>query len=103
VGRIDLAFALVIAERLGKAIRTVVFSEFPALAWIGTALWGAVLGMQESTLRAAVGDLVKTRKATAYGIFNAAYGLALLAGGSFLSLIYERSVPLLVAYGWRRR
>jgi MFS family permease len=80
------------------AASLVVFSESPALAWIGAALWGAVLGMQESTLRAAVGDLVETRRATAYGVFNAAYGLALLGGGSFLGLIYERSVPVLVAY-----
>jgi predicted MFS family arabinose efflux permease len=79
------------------AASLVVFSDTPALAWIGAELWGSVLGMQESTLRAAVGDFVKTKRATAYGIFNAAYGLALLAGGSFLGLIYERSVPVLVA------
>lgn len=61
-------------------------------------MWGGILGLQESTLRAAVGDLVKTRRATACGIFNAFYGLALLAGGSLLGFIYERSVLLLVAY-----
>lgn len=74
------------------------FSDRGALAWLGAALWGAVLGMQESTLRAAVADLVDTRRATAYGIFNAAYGSALLAGGALLGLLYERSLPLLLAY-----
>lgn len=75
----------------------VAFSEWGLLAWVGGALWGAVLGMQESTLRAAIGDLVKTRRATAYGIFNAAYGLALFAGGSLLGFIYERSIAILAA------
>lgn len=55
------------------------FSESGPLAWMWAAVWGGILGLQESTLRAAVGDLVKTRRAAAYGIFNAFYGLALLA------------------------
>lgn len=57
------------------------------------------MGIQESTLRAAVAELsAPQRRATAYGIFNTAYGLALLIGGGLLGLLYEWSLPALVAF-----
>jgi len=65
--------------------------------WLAMAAWGAVMGVQESTLRAAVGDLsASARRATAYGVFNTAYGMALLAGGVLLGLLYDWSTPALV-------
>lgn len=67
------------------------------LLWLGVAIWGAVMGMQESTVRAAVGDLAPAgRKATAYGIFNTAYGVALLAGGAALGALYDWSIAAVV-------
>lgn len=55
----------------------------------GAALWGAAMGVQESTMRAEVADLVApARRATAYGIFAASYGLAWLAGGALLGALY---------------
>ena len=69
------------------------FTNSSILVWIGAILWGAILGIQESTLRAAVADLAQTAsRATAYGVFNAVYGFALLVGGSTLGFLYERSV-----------
>jgi MFS family permease len=66
--------------------------------WPAMAAWGAVMGVQESTLRAAVGDLSSSaRRATAYGVFNTAYGIALLLGGLTLGLLYDWSIALLVA------
>jgi len=59
---------------------------------------GAVTGIQESTLRAAVGDLsASTARATAYGVFNTAYGVALLISGIALGALYNLSIPTLVA------
>lgn len=64
--------------------------------WLAMAAWGAVMGVQESTLRAAVGDLSSSeRRATAYGVFNTAYGTALFVGGLTLGLLYEWSPPML--------
>lgn len=75
------------------------FAPTAVLAWVGAALWGAVLGIQESTLRATVGDLIPSgRRATAYGLFNTAYGLALLLGGSMMGLLYERSILLVAGF-----
>jgi len=75
------------------------FSSTLALIWAGAMAWGAVMGIQESTLRAAVGDLSDPGgRATAYGVFNAVYGLALMGGGAALGLLYEISIPLMVIF-----
>lgn len=61
--------------------------------WAGALAWGAAMGIQESTLRAAVADLGgSTRPATAYGLFHATHGVALLAGGAALGALYDWSV-----------
>ena len=75
------------------------FSTSLALVWLGAVAWGAVMGIQESTLRAAVGDLSEPgSRATAYGVFNATYGLALMVGGAALGLLYDASIPLMVVF-----
>ncbi|QWZ09977.1 hypothetical protein KRR39_09730 [Nocardioides panacis] len=87
-----VASGLVIAERVGKAVRS------PAKAAVGALAWGVALGVQESTLRATVADLVGPgRRATAYGIFGAVLGVSAAAGGALSGGLYEVSVRLLVA------
>lgn len=64
----------------------------------GVLIWGAAMGVQESTLRAGVADLVpKQRRATAYGLFAAFYGAAWFVGGTLLGYLYEKSTAGLVA------
>ena len=106
---VDGAVALIsgrIYDRRGLRVLTVMpllsvltvlaFTTTVPVVWVGAAVWGAVMGIQESTLRAAVGDLAATRRATAYGVFNAVYGVGLLGGGVMLGLLYDRSVASLV-------
>jgi MFS-type transporter involved in bile tolerance (Atg22 family) len=63
---------------------------------MGALMWGAALGLQEATLRAAVADLVpRERRGTAYGIFTAIYGGAWLGGSAMTGLLYEHSRMLL--------
>jgi MFS family permease len=63
----------------------------------GALVWGAAVGIQESTLRAVVADLVEpARRATAYGIYAAVLGCAAAAGGALTGYLYGQSVPLLV-------
>lgn len=89
---------LVVAP-VATAAALLMFTRTTPLVWIGGLVWGAVLGIQESTLRAAVADLAHgARRATAYGIFNAAYGFALLAGGTAMGFLYQRSLLGLVAF-----
>ena len=79
---------------------TLALFSFTSTAWVGWAAmiaWGASMGVQESTMRAAVATLSpSTRRATAYGVFNTAYGIALLAGGVMLGFLYERSLIAMV-------
>ncbi|MEM3703550.1 MAG: MFS transporter [Candidatus Bathyarchaeia archaeon] len=61
---------------------------------VASAFFGLVLGMQESIYRAAVSEFVQiSSRGTAYGIFNTAYGVGMLAGGAFYGLVTELNVP----------
>jgi predicted MFS family arabinose efflux permease len=76
-----------------SVLALVVFGGHPGLVWLGGLAWGGAMGIQESTLRAAVADLSGPRRpATAYGLFHAVYGTALLAGGTALGALYGWSV-----------
>ncbi len=71
------------------------FSSSTALVIAGMVAWGVVMGIQESTMRAAVADLVPdSRRGSAYGIFTAVYGLAWLGGSVVIGVTYERSLVL---------
>jgi MFS family permease len=83
---------------LAATVPPLAFSDSLAMAVGGILIWGAVLGIQESVLRAAVADLIPSgRRGTAYGIFAAAIGGAALLGGILTGALYETSLPLLVA------
>jgi MFS family permease len=75
------------------------FTNVVWLVWVGAAAWGAVIGLQESTLRAAVGDMVPgDKRGTAYGLFNALYGVALLVGATAMGALYGLATGWLVAF-----
>jgi MFS family permease len=74
------------------------FTSHLWIALAGTLLWGAALGIQESTLRATVADLVPPgRRATAYGVFAAVLGGAAAVGGGLTGALYDASPRALVA------
>lgn len=63
----------------------------------GILLWGAVTGVQDSTVKALVADLVPQRRlATAYGVFAAFQGVAALAGGILAGGLYTEHRTLLI-------
>jgi MFS family permease len=75
------------------------FSLSPGLVLIAMVLWGVVVGLQETVLRAAVGVLVPLeRRGTAFGVFNTAYGLAWFVGSAIMGVLYGVSVVYLVAF-----
>ncbi len=64
----------------------------------GVLIWGAVTGVQDSTVKALVADLVPQRRlATAYGVFAAFQGVAALAGGTLAGGLYTDHRTLLIA------
>jgi len=96
--RIGLS-VLAAAPVLGMAIPFFAFgSSFgPALA--GAVLWGAVMGIQETILRAAVADYTHlSTRGRAYGIFNTVYGAAWFAGSAVLGWAYGVSLSFILVF-----
>ncbi|HET8661478.1 MAG TPA: MFS transporter [Micromonosporaceae bacterium] len=88
---------LVALPVLAAAVPPLAFGTSLPPAVTGAVLWGAALGVQESTLRAVVADLVPAgRRASAYGIFAAVHGLSWAAGGAAVGLLYQVSYPAMV-------
>ncbi|OOP60933.1 hypothetical protein BMF89_14955 [Arthrobacter sp. SRS-W-1-2016] len=83
---------------LAATVPVLAFTDSVPLAVTGALVWGAALGIQESTLRATVADLVPpARRATAYGIFAAVIGVATLIGGTLAGALYDVSITALIA------
>lgn len=88
---------LAVLPLLAASVPVLAFGGSLALAVIGSLVWGAAMGIQESTLQATVADLVPPgRRATAYGVFAGVIGAATLAGGALVGGLYGYSVPVLV-------
>nr|WP_179503811.1 MFS transporter [Nocardioides daedukensis] len=67
------------------------------LVLVGVAIWGLATGIQDSTVKALVADLVPARSlGTAYGVFASFQGVAALAGGVLAGGLYSSNLPLLV-------
>ncbi|MFE3521260.1 MFS transporter [Streptomyces sp. NPDC059161] len=89
---------LAVLPLLAAAVPALAFTRTLVTAVCGSLVWGAAMGIQESTLRATVADLVPAgRRATAYGIFAGVIGGASLAGGVLMGALYGYSIPVLVA------
>lgn len=84
---------------LAGVIPVFAFSSSSSAILVSAFLWGAVLGIQETVLRAAVADYTHvSKRGTAYGIFNTVYGMAWFAGSVIIGWMYSVSLPLLAGY-----
>lgn len=85
--------SVIIVLPLTVVIPLLSFSTAPVRVWCGAVVWGAVVGLHGSTMRAAVADLAPAaRRGLAYGVFSAAYGLAWLVGATLIGALYARSL-----------
>ena len=74
------------------------FSTSVVAVVIGAVVWGVAMGVHESTMRAAVTDLVpRSRRGAGYGTFTAIYGLAWLAGSAVIGALYSHGRGTIVA------
>jgi MFS family permease len=86
-------WAMIVATVLSAAAAPLVFLGGFAAAVLGMAFWGVGTGAQESVMRATVSQLAPHgRRATAFGIFNAVYGMAWFAGSVVLGVLYDLSM-----------
>jgi hypothetical protein len=64
------------------------------------ACWAIGLGSQDACLRSGIAQVVSMNKrGSAFGSFNAVFGVMWFAGSATMGLLYDRSVPALVAVG----
>lgn len=90
--------SLVALPIVGAAVPMLAFTDSLVGIVLGALLWGSAVGIQESTLRAVVADLVPApRRATAYGVYAAVLGTAAAIGGALTGYLYGVSIPMLVA------
>jgi MFS family permease len=90
---------LIIVAILSALFAPFVFLGNFAITLLGVALWGVSMGAQESIMRAAIAGMVPPqRRGTAYGIFNTGYGIAWFLGSAIMGVLYDLSLPALIAF-----
>ncbi|MBN2132735.1 MAG: MFS transporter [Sedimentisphaerales bacterium] len=90
---------LLLATVLSALVAPLVFLGDFYAALLGMGLWGIGMGAQESIMRAAVASMAtRQRRGTAYGIFNTGYGLAWFLGSALMGILYNLSLPALIAF-----
>jgi len=68
-------------------------------ALAGVALWGLGMGVHESIIPAAVAPMVRPeRRASAFGLFTAGYGVFWFLGSAAIGILYDHSVYGAVAF-----
>jgi MFS family permease len=110
---VDAVFAIVIGKLYDTKgmkvllIIPVVSAIVPVLAFaynwiavtIGIILWGLVMAIHETIMRAAIADLTSLKKrGTGYGIFNTAYGLCMFVSASIMGWLYEINIAYIIAF-----
>jgi MFS family permease len=85
--------AMIFATVVSAAAAPLVFLGGFTEAVLGMVCWGIGTGAQESVMRATIAQLApRERRATAFGIFNAVYGVAWFAGSVLLGILYDHSI-----------
>lgn len=75
------------------------FSNNYMLAVAAAVLWGAVMSIHETIMRAAIADMTPiSNRGFAYGIFNTLYGTAWFAGSAALGLLYDMSINYIFSF-----
>jgi MFS family permease len=84
---------LVVIPLLAAVVPMLSFSTSIPAVVAGAVVWGAGMGVHDSTMRAAVTDLVpRSRRGAGYGTFTAIYGVAWLVGATMIGALYDSGI-----------
>jgi MFS family permease len=91
---------LVVLTLLSAAFAPLVFLGGFWLALAGAAVWGLGMGVHESIIPAAVAPMVPaSRRASAFGLFTAGYGVAWFLGSAIIGILYDHApIAAVVAF-----
>jgi MFS family permease len=88
---------LYVVPVLVALVPALALSSSLAAVLVGVVVWGFAFGVQDSTVKALVAELVDApRRATAYGVFAGIQGALAVVGGGVVGWLYEVSIPALV-------
>src|SRR4051812_3245255 len=88
---------MVVLPIMVAVVPALAFAGTWTVALVGVLIWGAATGLQDSTVKALVAQLVPaSRRGTGYSMFAAVQGVAAVAGGALAGGLSARSVPVLV-------
>jgi MFS family permease len=83
---------------VAAAASSIAFSSSALLVWLGVSVWGLVSGILDSTVKAAVTQLVpRSARALGFGWLSLFRGVGLLVAGVVLGASYSSHRGLLVA------
>ncbi len=90
---------LIGAALISAAFAPLVFLGGEVLVFLGMMLWGIGMGAQESVIKAALAEIIpKKRRASAFGISQAVFGLFWLLGSVLLGILYQYSLIALILF-----
>ncbi|MCK4869987.1 MAG: MFS transporter [Gammaproteobacteria bacterium] len=90
---------LILLVVLSSFFAPLVFLGGFQMAFVGMILWGIGMGSQISLMRAIIANMIPmAKRGSAYGIFNACYGIFWFLGSALMGVLYSRSIILLVAF-----
>ncbi|SEO61693.1 MFS transporter [Trujillonella endophytica] len=92
------ARVLLVLPVMVAVVPALAFTDSWAVVVAGVLVWGAATGLQDSTVKALVAQLVPAgRRGTGYGMFAAVQGAAAVGGGALAGWLSTESVPALIA------
>jgi len=90
---------LVALTLISAAFAPLVFLGGFWVALIGAAIWGLGVGVHESIIPAAVAPMVSARRrASAFGMFTAGYGIFWFLGSSAIGILYDLSLGWVIGF-----
>lgn len=90
---------LVIVTAVSALFAPLVFLGDFWTALIGAAIWGLGTGFHESIIPAVVAPMVSPqRRASAFGLFTAGYGISWFVGSAIIGVLYDVSLAGVIAF-----
>ncbi|MDD2788170.1 MFS transporter [Methanoculleus sp.] len=84
---------------LSTATVLLVFSPIPGAALAGALVWGAGVGIFETSLRASIAEsTTAAQRGQVYGTMSAVFGTAWFVGSAVMGVLYDVSIGHIVAY-----
>lgn len=84
---------LLLIPVLTMPIPFLAFTHSFQAALLSIILWGSVMGIQETIMRAAIADIIPiSRRGFAYGLFNTAYGASWFVGSVVMGFLYDTNI-----------